>query len=67
VVGLLIGVVAAAATTQLFRAVLFGVSPYDSVTFIGAPLVMLAIAVAAAFVPTRRVMQVDPISVLRSE
>jgi ABC-type lipoprotein release transport system permease subunit len=37
------------------------------VAFIGAPLLMLAIAAAAAFIPTRRVMRVNPMSVLRSE
>jgi ABC-type lipoprotein release transport system permease subunit len=43
------------------------ISPYDSVAFIGAPLLMLAIVAAAAFVPTRRAMQVNPMFVLRSE
>ena len=47
--------------------VLFGVSPYDPAAFIGAPLVMLAIAAAAALVPTRRAMRVDPMSVLRAD
>jgi ABC-type lipoprotein release transport system permease subunit len=47
--------------------VLFGVSPYDPLAFVGAPVAMLAIAMAAAFVPTRQAMRVDPVSVLRSE
>ncbi len=66
-VGLFIGVAVAAATARLLQAVLFGVSPYDPVAFIGAPLLMLAIAAAAAFMPTRRAMRVNPMSVLRSE
>jgi predicted permease len=66
-IGLSIGVAVAAATVRLLQSVLFGVSPYDPVAFISAPFLMLAIAVAAAFMPTRRAMRVNPMSVLRSE
>ena len=62
-----IGVVAAAVTARLLQAVLFGVSPYDPVVFMSAPLLMFAIAAAAALVPTRRAVRVSPLSVLRSE
>ena len=67
VVGMVIGVAAAAAITRLLQAVLLGVSPYDPVAFMAAPVIMLAIAGVAAFVPVRRAMQVDPVSALRSE
>ena len=67
VVGLVIGVAVAAAIVRLLQSVLFGVSPYDPVAFVGAPLLMLAMALAAAFVPTRRAMRVNPMAVLRSE
>ncbi len=66
-IGLAIGVALAAMTARLLRSVLFGVSPYDPLAFIGAPMLMLAIAAAAAFVPTRRVVHVDLMAVLRSE
>jgi predicted permease len=66
-IGMCIGVGVAAATARLLQSVLFGVSPYDPVAFVGAPLLMLAIAAAAAFVPTRRALRVNPISVLRAE
>jgi predicted permease len=65
--GMLIGVGVAAAAARLLESALFGVSPYDPVAFIVAPLLMLTIAAAAAFVPTRRAMHVNPMSVLRSE
>ena len=67
VIGLFIGVAAAAGTARLLEAVLFGVSPYDPVAFVAAPSLMLAIAAAAAFVPIRRAMRVNPMSVLRAE
>ena len=67
VIGMSIGVAAAVATGRLLQSVLFGVSPYDPVAFVAAPLLMLAIAAAAAFVPIRRAMRVNPMSVLRAE
>ena len=66
-IGLVIGLAVAAAAARLLHAALFGVSPYDPLTFIGAPSLMLAVAAAAAFLPTRRASLVDPVAVLRSE
>jgi predicted permease len=66
-VGMSIGIVAAAAAARLLQSVLFGVSPYDPAAFVGAPVLMLAIASAAALMPARRAARVDPMSVLRSE
>jgi predicted permease len=65
--GLAIGLAIAAATARLLHSALFGVSPYDPVAFIGAPLLMLAVATVAAFLPTRRASRLDPVAVLRSE
>jgi len=67
VIGVPVGVAMAAAIVQVLRSVLFGVSPYDPVAFVGAPILMLAIAAAAAFLPTRSATRIDLISVLRSE
>jgi predicted permease len=67
VVGMVIGIAVASVMGRLLQSVLFGVSPHDPLAFIGAPLLMLAIAAAAALIPTRRAMQVDPLSVLRAE
>jgi predicted permease len=67
VIGMVIGVGIAAGVVHVLRAVLFGVSPYDPAAFVGAPAIMLVIAAAAALIPTRRAMRVDPMSVLRSE
>ena len=66
-VGVSLGIAGAAVTARLLQAVLFGVSPYDPLAFVGAPLLMLAIAAAAAFVPIRRALQGNPMSVLRAE
>ena len=66
-IGLGIGLAVAAAAARLLHSALFGVSPYDPLTFIGAPLLMLVVATAAAFLPTRRASRIDPVAVLRSE
>jgi putative ABC transport system permease protein len=66
-IGLVLGIAAAAGIARVLRSVLFGVSPFDPVAFIGAPLLMLAIAAAAAYLPLRRAMGDNPMSVLRSE
>lgn len=66
-IGMAIGLAVAAAGAHVLRSVLFGVSPYDPAVFIGAPLLMLTLAAAAAFLPTRQAVRLDPMSVLRSE
>jgi putative ABC transport system permease protein len=64
-IGMSLGIAGAAAGARILQSVLFGVSPYDPIAFIGAPLIMLAIAATAALVPTRLAMRVNPMSVLR--
>jgi putative ABC transport system permease protein len=66
-VGLSVGVAVAAAVSRLLQSVLFAVSPSDPIAFVGAPLLMLIVAVAATSLPTRRAVRVNPVSVLRSE
>jgi predicted permease len=66
-VGMTLGLAAAAASVRLLQSALFGVSPYDPIAFIAAPLLMLGIAAAAAFLPTRQATRIDPMVVLRTE
>ncbi len=61
------GLVAAALTARLLRGFLFGVRAIDPVTFCAVPVLMLALALAAAWMPARRAASVDPIEALRME
>jgi predicted permease len=65
--GSALGLVGAGVSTRLLHSFLFGVSPLDPVTFVSAPLLMMLLAIAAAWIPARRAASIDPMEALRSE
>ena len=65
--GLLLGVLASLALTRFMSGLLFGVSERDPLTFVTLPLALLVIAAAAAWIPARRALRVDPMVALRAE
>lgn len=65
--GLLAGMFLAVGASYLLRGALHGLSTVDSSSFIGVSVLFLAIALFAAYLPSRRAMGVDPMVALRYE
>ena len=65
--GLLAGLASAAAMGRRLASLLYGVSPYDPLTFSGVALLVLGGAAAATLVPARRAARLDPVIALRGD
>jgi predicted permease len=64
-VGIVAGSIAAAGITRLISTLLFRVNATDPATFAVIPVVFLAVALAASFVPAWRATRIDPLEALR--
>jgi putative ABC transport system permease protein len=58
-------VATALAAGGLLRSLLFGVSAADPLTLAGVATVLLAVALAASYIPARRAVRADAMTVLR--
>ena len=67
IVGIAIGLGAAALATRSLRAVLFEISPADPGSFVAGAATLLAIVLLAAYLPARRAATADPVAILRTE
>jgi len=65
--GVALGLVGSLGLSRLIVALLFGVEPYDGVSFVAVPLVVATVALGAAWLPARRASAVDPAIALRAE
>jgi hypothetical protein len=65
--GAVVGGAVAATIAGWLRATLFGIHPLDPAAYGGATLLVAVVVLAAAWVPARRALQVDPARTLRVE
>ena len=67
VVALLPGLLIAWTSSKLLASFLYGLPHHDTVTFIGVPLFLAAVTFLACWIPSRRVLKVDPSTALRHD
>ena len=65
--GAVVGLVCALAGGRLLEALLFEVRPTDPIALAGACVVLMAVALGAAYLPARRATRIDPVTALRSD
>ena len=67
VIGVVTGMVGAAFMSRSLSTLLYGISPFDVVTFVGGPVVFLVVAAGACLIPARRAARIDPSVALRGD
>lgn len=65
--GIACGLIVAFAAMRLMQSLLFGVTPYDPLTYVAITLMILTTAWIASWLPSRKAMSVDPMNALRAE
>jgi predicted lysophospholipase L1 biosynthesis ABC-type transport system permease subunit len=66
-IGCVVGGVMSLAAGRAAAALLYGLKPYDPLTFALAAVLLAAVAISASFIPARRAARVDPMVALRYE
>jgi ABC-type antimicrobial peptide transport system permease subunit len=65
--GLGVGAIAAVLLSQSLRSMLFAISPQDPYVLAAAALMISVVALAGAYIPTRRLSRIDPLEAVTSE
>lgn len=65
--GVGVGIVVAFIVTRLVSSLLYDVAPTDPVTFVGIPLLLVAVTMFASYIPARRATRIRPLDALRGE
>ena len=67
VIGCVLGLAGALASSRLLQTLLFGVSPFDPITLSVSVVLILLLVLVASLVPARRAATIDPMRALREE
>jgi predicted permease len=65
--GVAVGVAGALALGRVVSSLLYGLKPWDPMTFAASALLLILVALGASWIPARRAAGVDPIQALRHE
>jgi ABC-type antimicrobial peptide transport system permease subunit len=65
--GIVIGLAGAWTLTRVLTTLLYGVKPTDPLTFVAVPVLLIAVAILACWLPARQAASVDPLTALRYE
>jgi putative ABC transport system permease protein len=65
--GVVIGLAGAWALSRVLTTLLYEVKPTDPLTFLAVPVLLIAVAILACWLPARQAARVDPITALRQE
>lgn len=67
ILGVAVGVAGALALTRLIASMLYGLKPWDPLTFTASAVLLLVVALVASWIPARRAAGIDPMRALRHE
>jgi ABC-type antimicrobial peptide transport system permease subunit len=65
--GIGLGVIGAWWLSSYLTALLFGIKPFDTITYAAVAALLLVTALFACYLPGRRAMRIDPAVALRTE
>jgi ABC-type antimicrobial peptide transport system permease subunit len=66
-IGVVVGVPLASLTAKALASALYGVKPYDGLSYLLAVCGVALVAMVASLLPARRAANIDPLSALRAE
>lgn len=66
-IGLVLGLVTAAALMRLLSSLLFGVNPFDPLTYLVVAVALGGVALVATWLPARQATRIDPMLALRAD